>query len=654
MKKLLALLALAAMVLPACRKENKPTPKEDDAMEVLTTSYAVPSTEGTLEIPVSANVPLSVTVAQDAQDWLFYVATKAMVDSRLVIGFRANPLAKDRSGKLTIKGNQLATEVTITQAAGAATLELGETSRRVNPRGETISVVFTANDDVRVSPSASWIQVKDVVNGAQQLQIAINDTGAPREAEVEFTAATDASVKAVLVLRQNAANVDPNAINILALGNDAVTASMNYLPKILTEMGYTTINLANLYIGNSDLAKHVENVGKAENVYKLKVYQNGVEATIDTCAVDLLSNVEWDYVVLQQTAAKAADPTSYAVLKDLVDSVRTYCPFSPIAFASGWAPKATPEAYEEIIDAVTTIVMANKEITKIIPVGTTIENMRTSFMGDNMTGTDNVNLSANIGRPLAAYTWAKALTGKSIDALTYVPDDLTDDGKSNKYQFEPYYLPAMLEAVNNAVASPNKVTATTTYAPTVSAVDMQLLKAGMAALGMPESMLANYIEMPVVMIPDAFYNSGGSFAGTVAAAASSNLCTGFTGSKGNTQNNFMATPIFTHDQLPVGTLIVLLDNTLQYRPEGWVTLTTVNDGKDGRPSRPGNVTTPVVTVTDAWWGSFKYRALNISKRDGSRMTQSDWTKALKSIAIFIPKTALGDGLEDYLNGNWNW
>jgi hypothetical protein len=36
------------------------------------------------------------------------------------------------------------------------------------------------------------------------------------------------------------------------------------------------------------------------------------------------------------------------------------------------------------------------------------------------------------------------------------------------------------------------------------------------------------------------------------------------------------------------------------------------------------------------------------------MTQSDWTKALKSIAIFIPKTALGDGLEDYLNGNWNW
>ena len=76
--------------------------------------------------------------------------------------------------------------------------------------------------------------------------------------------------------------------------------------------------------------------------------------------------------------------------------------------------------------------MANKEITKIIPVGTTIENMRTSFMGDNMTGTDKVNLSANIGRPLAAYTWAKALTGKSIDALTYVPDDLTDDGKSNK------------------------------------------------------------------------------------------------------------------------------------------------------------------------------------------------------------------------------
>jgi len=654
MKKFLTLLALSALVLLSCKKDPKPTPKPDpDAMEVATTSFAVANGEGTLEIPVSANIKFTVTVAQDAQDWLFYVQTKAMVESKVVIGYRANPLATERSGKLTIKGNELVTEVTITQAAGAAVLELAETSRQVNPRGQTIQVPFTSNDAIRVSPSVSWIQVKDIKDGAQELQIAINDTGAPREGEVEFMAASDASVKAVLVIKQNAANVDPNAISILALGNNAAVDCMNYLPQVLANLGYTTINVACLSISDSDLAKHLDKVGDSTKVYKLDGYLNGEVVSVDTSAVFTLSGKEWDYVVLQQTADKAADVNSYAPLNDLIAAVRVHCPFSPIVWSMGWAPKGNAEAYEQLVDIATTLVPLNKEISAVIPVGTTIQNMRTTFMGDNMCAPDGKALSANIGRPLASYTWAKALTGKSIDAVTYVPDDLGTDG-TKKYQYEPYYLPAMLEAVNNAIASPNKVTATKTYAPSVSAVDMQMLKAGMAAMGYPESMLDNYIELPMVMIPDAFYNSGGSFAGTVAAAASSNLCSGFTGSKGTTQNNFVATPIFTHDQLPVGSLIVLLDNTLQYRPEGWVTLTTVNDGKNGHPSRPDNVRTPVVQIDDAWWGTFKFRALNISKVAGGAMKQADWANALKGVAIFVPKTSLGDGLEDYGNGTWTW
>jgi len=655
MKKILTLLALSALVFLSCKKEKQPEPPaEPDALEMATTSFTVDNGEGTIEIPASANVKLSVTVADDSKDWLSFVQTKAMTEYKVVIGYKANPTAKERSGRVTITANSLKEVVAITQAAGAAVVEVADTARVVNPRGETISVAFTSNDDVTVSPSASWITVKDVKDGAQELEIAVNDTGSPREGEVVFAAKSDANVKDVVVIRQNAANVDPNAIHILSIGNDFSTASLVYLPKVLQNLGYTTINVVDVNFDNNDIETIAADVANKEKEFACTYAKDGVMETADTCAAVLLAGREWDYVVIQQTENKAADAASYAALDALIDSIRTICPFSPIAFDMGYAYKGEAEDYEAIADVMATTISANKKISKIIPVGTTIQNMRTSFMGDNMTGSNGKDLSVNIGRPLAAYTWAKVLSGKSIDSITYVPDDLNDKGDANRFQYESYYLPAMIEAVNNAVATPYKVTETKTYAPAVSAVDMAALKAGMAALGYPEAMLNNFVELPMVMIPDAFYNSSGSFGGTVAAASPSNLCAGFTGSVGATQKNFMATPIFTHDQLPVGSMIVLLDNTLQYRPEGWVSLSTVNDGKNGHPSRPGNVKTPVVLVDDAWWGSFKYRALNISKVAGGAMTQADWAKALKGIAIFVPKTALGNGLEDYGNGNWNW
>ena len=648
-QKFLALLAIFALVAFSCKKEPKPTEEtpEPDAMEVATTSFVAEKGDGTIEIPVSANVKLSATISDDAKDWLYYVETKAMVDSKVVVGYRANPTTKQRTGKVTITGGTIKTEVSVTQAAGDPTLTLAAEGQKVNPRGETISVAFTTNDAVNVTPSVSWIKVKSIKDGAQELEITLNDTGAAREGVVTFATVTDASVKADFAILQKAANIDPNAISILALGNTAVTDAMNYLYPVLKELGYTTIRLGNLYIGDSDVDKHVASIADSTVTYKFNYIKDEAWATADATAFSVLEPEDWDYIVLSQNTDKAVDAASYAAVKELEAAVRVTNPFTPIVWNMGWAPKGNTEAYETVADVMATVIKADKEISAIIPAGTALQNLRTSFMGDNVTRSDNKNLSYNIGRPVAAYTWAAALTGKSIDALTYVPDDKNGDGKLI-YQFEPYYLPAMLEAVNAAIKTPFKVTATTTYAPRVSKVDMNLLKAGMASLGYPESMLANYIELPMVMIPDAFYNSGGSFGGTVAAAAPSNLCAGFTGSTGTTQNGFMATLIFSHDQIPVGSMIVLLDNTLQYRPEGWTALSATNS------KRPDNVTAPVVSVSDDWWGSFKYRAFNISKKAGGAMTQADWEKVLKSFAIFIPKTALDDGLEDYLNGNWNW
>ncbi|MCR5457366.1 MAG: hypothetical protein K6F14_04770 [Clostridiales bacterium] len=90
--------------------------------------------------------------------------------------------------------------------------------------------------------------------------------------------------------------------------------------------------------------------------------------------------------------------------------------------------------------------------------------------------------------------------------------------------------------------------------------------------------------------------------------------------------------MFTKDEIPEGSVIVILSG-LQYRPEGWVNLTTPTSDS----ARPGNTTKKVTLVDSAWWGSFTYRAFNISKTDSSVFTAED-TEALEfDFAIFVPK-----------------
>ncbi|MBQ2715306.1 MAG: hypothetical protein IJF21_00780, partial [Clostridia bacterium] len=90
--------------------------------------------------------------------------------------------------------------------------------------------------------------------------------------------------------------------------------------------------------------------------------------------------------------------------------------------------------------------------------------------------------------------------------------------------------------------------------------------------------------------------------------------------------NFIASKLFTKEQLPVGSVIIV-DSGYQYRPEGWVTETTKNS------SRPGNVTTAAVQVTEAWWGNYTIRAFNLSAVATRAMADGD----AMHLRIYVPK-----------------
>ena len=94
------------------------------------------------------------------------------------------------------------------------------------------------------------------------------------------------------------------------------------------------------------------------------------------------------------------------------------------------------------------------------------------------------------------------------------------------------------------------------------------------------------------------------------------LTSGFYSSEGTSYNintgsdlakQFWATVIFTRETLPVGSVIEV-DSGYKYRPDGWIDLNT----KNTHSTKPGNVSTASVTVTEDWWGDWTYRGFNIS------------------------------------------
>ncbi len=86
---------------------------------------------------------------------------------------------------------------------------------------------------------------------------------------------------------------------------------------------------------------------------------------------------------------------------------------------------------------------------------------------------------------------------------------------------------------------------------------------------------------------------------------------------------------FSKEDLPNGTIIII-ENGYQYRPDGWTSET------ENTADRPGNVTTYMVVVDDAWWGEYVLRGFNVSKiasQDMSAVVEETG----EMLKIYVPK-----------------
>ena len=329
-------------------------------------------------------------------------------------------------------------------------------------------------------------------------------------------------------------------IKILAIGNSFSVDAMEYLYGMLVDLGYEEIVLGNLYIAGCTLETHATNFQNNSASYTYYLNTTGTwNKTASYKPMDALSSEQWDIITMQQGSPKSGQAQTYdTYLASLVTSVMAVCPDSELAWHMTWAYQSTSThsgfanysndqmtMYNAILNAVQTKVVPTGWFGKVIPNGTAVQNMRTSFVGDNLTR-DGYHMSYDKGRYLTALGYAKALTGRDLDKVTYTPTGYTYSEKE---------ILAMKEAVNKAYETPYAVTEST-YPPD---------KNFDPATATPEDILqyngydpANYTVMQIQYTDFAYYNSSNK-------NYKSTMYTLDNTSWNSTICDFVATPIYT-------------------------------------------------------------------------------------------------------------
>ena len=233
------------------------------------------------------------------------------------------------------------------------------------------------------------------------------------------------------------------SIKILAIGNSfSVDAMQNHLYDVLKSAGYDQVILGNLYVGGCSLDQHWGYINSKQAAYTYyKNDDNGKWVATDGYdALTALREETWDVITVQQASPNSGQPNTFGNLQKIVDWVETNKTNenAEIYWHMTWAyqQNSTHSAfpnygsdqmtmYNAIVDTAENTAMKVNGIDGIIPAGTAIQNLRGTALGDTLTA-DGYHLKDTYGDYTAALMWYVALTGQSMDKVTYIPDSVAD------------------------------------------------------------------------------------------------------------------------------------------------------------------------------------------------------------------------------------
>lgn len=245
---------------------------------------------------------------------------------------------------------------------------------------------------------------------------------------------------ALLAIAIEAGAIQKDTIRVLAIGNsfsqDAVEQNLHDIAKVDGQ----ELIIGNMYIGGCSLKRHYENIASSSRDYQYR--KIGCDAVrVNTKGVTLeevLADERWDAVSIQQCSPDSGFWDTYEpYLGGLISFIKEHTRSDVVlyfhqtwAFGTNAMHKAFPRyernqklMYGRIMSTVGTA--CEKYGLQVIPCGTAIQNVRTTWERDNCTR-DGYHLNNTIGRYTAALTWYAALTGRKVTGNAFHPDGLNE------------------------------------------------------------------------------------------------------------------------------------------------------------------------------------------------------------------------------------
>ena len=242
-------------------------------------------------------------------------------------------------------------------------------------------------------------------------------------------------------------------LRVLAIGNSfSEDAVEHYLWELGQEAGIDFV-IGNAYRGGWSLAAHWKDASTRAADTEYRKVVNGRRTNMGKRTIkDIVTDEPWDVITLQQVSQEAGREESYEPSLSLMigyvkalatnDSVR-------LGFHQTWAYAQDSShggfanydrnqflMYASIVAAVEEAMQNHRgDLQFYIPVGTAIQNARTTELADPVIGEsqpvnreltrDGFHLNYTIGRYIAACTWFEALTGISSVGLKSRPKGVT-------------------------------------------------------------------------------------------------------------------------------------------------------------------------------------------------------------------------------------
>ena len=235
-------------------------------------------------------------------------------------------------------------------------------------------------------------------------------------------------------------------LKLLAIGNSfSEDAIEQNLFELAAAAGHQMV-IGNMYIGGCSLERHWGNAqsNKPDYDYRKIGIDGKMTRTANYTLDKALRDEQWDYVSLQQVSQLSGMYSSFQPhLDSLIAYVRARVPATTkLIWHVTWAyaqnsthggfanyDRNQDKMYRAIVEGAQRLKKENAQFSLFVPVGTAIQNARTSFVGDHL-NRDGFHLDLVLGRYTAACTWFECLFGTNVVGNRFVPKGLSAEQKA--------------------------------------------------------------------------------------------------------------------------------------------------------------------------------------------------------------------------------